>query len=282
MSSSASQSDRLPGRNSKASADGRTLSVRAKDRPRIFSVGGLTVNLKTPPQEPQFSLSGIISDASSSRAIAGAVVELQGSPDEPCTTNSRGQYMFDGLFAAGYTVKASKDGYVAHSSPNIDITNADIVAGTVGDVFLSPTLPESSYRIVISWGALPTDLDSTMIVEGYKVNHATPNKMQMVGGAKITLDCDVRNGYGPETMSVDNLPQSTGDVKHYLNNYSKDASFAVSDAKAILYGSSGILDEIAVPRPTSDAEIVWVTWVLHRAGGFTRINKLMSTPPAAP
>jgi len=93
------------------------------------------------------------------------------------------------------------------------------------------------------------------------------------------LDCDVRGGFGPETMTIMGLSQASADVKHYVNNYTKEASFSISQAVAQLYGTSGLLEQIHVPTTGSSADIYWTTWVLHRKGGYKRVNALSSTVP---
>lgn len=97
------------------------------------------------------------------------------------------------------------------------------------------------------------------------------------------LDVDVTTGFGPETITITSLPQSTGELQHFVFIYSSDGYFGVSHAEVKLFGARGLLDTLTVPIPTSSEaqDRYWATWVLKRDGNFTRTDALLAAKPTA-
>jgi hypothetical protein len=75
----------------------------------------------TPP--PTGSITGQVTDSSTSVAIAGATVSISGG--SPTTTDSAGSYTFSNLAPATYTVTASKSGYSTSAPANVTVTSGN-------------------------------------------------------------------------------------------------------------------------------------------------------------
>lgn len=101
------------------------------------------------------------------------------------------------------------------------------------------------------------------------------------GGASVSLDVDVTTGFGPETITINSLQQSNGEMKHFVYIYSTDAYFGVSQAEVKLFGARGLVDVLTVPAPTSTETTFryWNTWNIKRDGSYTRVNTLVSSHP---
>ena len=143
-----------------------TLRVRAKNRPRVFG----EVYLKPVPAMETYTLSGLILNAVNKEPIPDAVVQLR-SVGATATTTAQGLYAFEGLDPGVYNLRVARDGFIVNSLEGVTITNANIEAGTFGDMFLCPSLPKDTFSIIVRWGATPRDLDSSMLVEGTTVKY---------------------------------------------------------------------------------------------------------------
>jgi hypothetical protein len=76
----------------------------------------------TPPPPPG-SITGHVTDSSTSAAIAGATVSISGG--SPTTTDSAGAYTFSNLTPASYTVTASKSGYTTSAPATVTVTSGN-------------------------------------------------------------------------------------------------------------------------------------------------------------
>jgi len=94
---------------------------------------------------------------------------------------------------------------------------------------VSNPLPPGRVRFVLTWGSHPTDLDSSLI---------TPSNCNVYYGRRncngdATLDADVTNGFGPETINIVNL--KPGIYTYRVHAYSSGA-IEESHASVTLYG----------------------------------------------
>ncbi|NLX64889.1 MAG: hypothetical protein GX022_08995 [Clostridiaceae bacterium] len=116
---------------------------------------------------------GTIKDAQTGLPLSGVKVSIYSGANNntgtslaiEVTTNSDGEYSYKkwsvfgvwfGLPAGNYTAVLSKDGYIT------TYFNIVVVAGenTVYNGSIPPVTAENEYRIVLTWGADPPDLDS--------------------------------------------------------------------------------------------------------------------------
>src|SRR5206468_1997670 len=107
------------------------------------------------------SISGLVTDASTSAPISGATVSISGGT--PTTTDGTGAYSFSGLAPATYSLTASKAGYVTSNPALVPVT-----AGNTSpqDFALTPTATQSSPFAFASATAHGTGGDGN----GYETN----------------------------------------------------------------------------------------------------------------
>jgi len=72
-------------------------------------------------------------------------------------------------------------------------------------------------RFILEWESRPTDLDLHLTGPGFHVSY---RNMKSVPG-KARLDRDARQGYGPETITIDKI-DGTGRYEVFIDNYSKE------------------------------------------------------------
>ena len=135
------------------------------------------------------------------------------------------------LSPGNYTIEVQTEGFETFYN-NISV-NSSTPPNQNMVVALSPTLSENQIRIVLTWGASPSDLDSHL-----KISNGTTiayNNKTMDG---LRLDVDDTSGYGPETITIDNVNNSLV-YKYIVYVYSNVSAVGVKGCEVNVYTSSG-------------------------------------------
>ncbi|MDH5517244.1 MAG: hypothetical protein OEY36_05400 [Gammaproteobacteria bacterium] len=121
-------------------------------------------------------------------------------------------------------MQVSKQGYTTIS------TVLKVAAGTVLNkrLLLSPSLAGNSMRFILQWNEQPQDLDLHLTGNGFHVSY---RDLRAAGEAR--LDQDEQSGFGPETITLNNVQQ---DQQYTVTvvNYSADADIDET-AKLLVY-----------------------------------------------
>lgn len=148
-------------------------------------------------------ISGYVQDAVTGAGMRAALKIREhnsrtGTVLDELASGTDGSYTCEGK-AGKYTVEASAAGYITEYF-DIEIKAGQIKTGE--NFVLSPEIASGEIRIVLTWGAAPTDLDGHTegISSTGKSFHIywSNRKEDGIG----TLDVDDTNGYGPETTTV--------------------------------------------------------------------------------
>lgn len=175
--------------------------------------------------------------------------------DAVTVTNSSGHYSID-LEAGTYTVEFSKEGFVT------GYVNAYCIEGacTSKDGSITPVLNENEYRIVLTWGEDPWDLDSHLSGprnedgDRFHVYYSNRSATASTEDGNVTvaqLDHDDTSSYGPETITLIKL--SNDSVYHYAvhdftNRYSSESkALSMSGAKIFVYHGNSVIATFNVP-----------------------------------
>jgi hypothetical protein len=152
---------------------------------------------------------------------------------------------------------------------------------------LSPSdLQGSEWRVVLSWGAEPKDLDLYCKTNFYPnlIYFSAKNE----GGSKdsqkglIELDKDVRYGNGPETITF--TPMADKAYRFFVHNYSGSCSPGVplwdSEAKIVVYQGNGNSWTYNIPTDyiLDNEEKQGLFWHVFDifAGGVVDVNKVVT------
>jgi hypothetical protein len=203
------------------------------------------------------TLAGTVQDATTGFGIANAAVTVRRSdrltPSFTGTATSAGGYSAGSLPAGTYVVSATAAGYLSASS---EVT---VAAGTpsVGNVALSPQLNAGQARIVLTWGALPTDLDSHL----QKIASNGTEEYHIYWPAKSgtngdNLDLDDTSSYGPETVTIQSINASAR-YHYWVHRYSTSGTIAGSPARVTVTTNAGTLTFNA---PASATGTDWVVF----------------------
>jgi PKD repeat protein len=247
------------------------------------------------------TLSGQVTDAVNGNPIANALVSVAGLTDltdasgnysisnipagtlnanftaTPTSGNSPLPVQFTDLSSEGtHTVTCSATGYTTYSNSQVVIPTG----GTLDlQISLSPTLASGQYRFVLTWGALPTDLDShlkTPVIEGNAYHIFYNNKGSATTPPYAILDIDDITSYGPETTTIYEL--KPGEYHYYIHNYSQSPEISTSNAVVQIYNDNGLVQTLQVP--TTGTGLYWDVFTMNGSNGnISIINQITNTEP---
>lgn len=205
------------------------------------------------------SISGRLIDAISGNGVPGLSLELReninnisGTVIAQTTSNSNGSYQFDDINAGYYTISVSGDDY------NSTFFNVISVGGQhTGDqnATVTPELSGEEYRIILTWGENPRDLDAHLtgpIPNGNRFHIYWANRTFTYNGEVYArLDRDVVNSFGPETITI--YQQTEGVYRYSVHDFTNRSStsstgLSQSNAQVRLYKGNQLLNTFNVPN----------------------------------
>jgi len=212
----------------------------------------------------------------------------QGDVIETLSTNENGNFVYEikelfgvpvKLEVGNYTITASKDGF-ATTSHNIIVRPNVVTSGQ--DFSMSPSLGEGKYRIRLSWGSSPRDLDSHLVgptIDGGTFHLYYPMADANGGHSNrqyYTLDLDDTSSYGPETTTIQTVVD--GKYYFYIHNYSGEGSFGTSAAQVEVYNGDEIIATYNAPL-NQGSGLYWNVFVLDTvAETITPVNTVSNSP----
>ncbi len=146
------------------------------------------------------------------------------------------------------------------------------------DGSISPIVTSGNYRVVLTWGESPRDLDSHM--EGkrpdgssYHVYFSAQNAYSD-GVTSSNLDVDDTTSYGPETVTLD--VSGTEPYYYYVHRYSDSGQLATSGAVVRLYRGDLLLNTFNVPTDQDNGRY-WNVFAIKN-GSLQLKNTITSSP----
>lgn len=192
--------------------------------------------------------------------------------DKQVKTDSNGEYEV-GLAVGAYTAELVKDGYVMSHSNIVASPNGKIQYSTI-----TPKLDENEFRIILTWGDSPSDLDSylagTLNGNDFLVNYSRKT-ITYNGSNVVSLDLDDTTSYGPETITL-SWSTDFGDCTYYVSDYSNrwnpnSMALSYSFAKVVIYKGNSLLSTYNVPVGINGTR--WDVFSIKN-GELTPINKV--------
>ncbi|MBW6514088.1 MAG: carboxypeptidase regulatory-like domain-containing protein [Candidatus Syntrophosphaera sp.] len=181
------------------------------------------------------------------------------------STDSYGYYSIATLSTGNYTAEASRDDFVT-TYFNVVVVGGETMSGQDG--VITPIMDATEIRVVLTWGATPSDLDSHITGPNpaggrFHVYYANSdfyyNDVQY-----CALDYDDVTSYGPETITI--YTQNDGlyrySVHDYTNRYST-TSYALSNSGATVrvYFGSNLVQTFFVP--SNQIGTLWTVFELY-------------------
>ena len=192
-------------------------------------------------------------------------------------SDNNGMFSFNDIPSGTYTAYFSKEGYI---SDFIVLSVLGRMTTSDFSMNLSPDIrTERGYRIILSWGAHPEDLDShifTPSISGYNYHIYYADKGDLYHLPFISLDVDDISSYGPETITIEKT--YTGKYYYSVHHYSGYGNLAGSNATVSLYGINGFIRSWSVP--TSGNDRWWNVFSIDgNTGQIENINEISYSGP---
>jgi len=203
------------------------------------------------------TISGYIKDATTNNAIDSGTLSTNGISCQFVNNSTGVTYTATILTGGIYTVQlppgtytrtvSCTSNYYANSTyTNITFTINSDQTNSSNQIPLAPVVT-GGYRIVLTWGSTPVDLDAHLICpDGTDVNYT--NTSYLNGG--VVLNHDERNGYGPECNTISGI--TTGLFKYYVNRYTHDYKLINSQATVVVYWGSTQVKQYIMPINQSE------------------------------
>ncbi|GMU86707.1 MAG: hypothetical protein AMXMBFR48_19480 [Ignavibacteriales bacterium] len=219
-------------------------------------------------------IAGLVKDATTDLPLSGVKIEIKMGRNNPAApvvntvySNASGVFEFSSSPLLDFTFFLSKDNYTPESITS-DLLPEDKLSL---QIVMSPVLQSNeTYRIVLTWGSSPCDLDSHLKIPentapaGHIFYRDKGNENDF---PFATLDIDDRNGNGPETITINTaLP---GMYYYSVHQYSSDGNLPLSDAVVKLYSSAGLVRQFTLPVGNSGRW--WHIFSLNAATGQIQI-----------
>ena len=197
------------------------------------------------------------------------------------TTDSNGTFSYS-LSAGSYTVEISKDGFVTGYYNVISTDKSSVVYHDYDydyAMVISPVLDDDEYRIVLTWGSTPNDLDShlTFYVNDVLTSHVyfSNHSASYEGETIAVLDLDDTSSYGPETITITFNPSLVEGGNHFrycVHDYSNKEStnstaLSMSDAVVHFYKGNTLWNTYFVPK--NNVGTVWQVFDIDENGIHT-------------
>ncbi len=194
------------------------------------------------------------------------------------TSNADGSYKVTAPLG-NYTLYALKEGYIPVVF-NIIIQEGTTTSqnGTMSPVNSSGEVSGDTYRIVLTWGENPRDLDSHTVGtlsggSGFHVYYS--NKSAYDGSTEVcNLDVDDTTSYGPETTTL--KVSGSKPYYYYIHRYSGSGSIATSAAQIKVYKGSTLVRTFNVPTNLGTSDY-WNVFAI--VDGRIIVKNTMTTSP---
>lgn len=186
------------------------------------------------------------------------------------TTDSMGNYSIT-LPIGYYDVTLSKTGFITET---YQVVASPEMSSISQNATISPEVAGNTYRIVLTWGQNPRDLDSHITGQtssGSSFHVYFSNKDAWDGETNVAnLDVDDTSSYGPETITLN--PTTTDTYKYYVHHYSGSGSISTSGAQVKLYKGNTLIGTYNAPTDQGTG-IYWTVFEITN-GTVKNINKI--------
>lgn len=228
------------------------------------------------------TITGKISSATTAKAIPNVNINIRAGLNNKngqiiavAETNENGTYEFT-INAGYYTLEFTNQNYTTTYS-NITVTGGRIFTHNES---LSPIMSTGKYRVVLTWGASPSDLDSHLSGKSgdgtnFHIYYPSSSKFAYDKSNKEigNLDVDDTTSYGPETITFN--AETTGTYYYYVYRYSSSGSLPASNANVKVYYGDNLVADYNIDSSANSSYRYWNIFKIEN-GIFNSINTVTS------
>ncbi|WP_167527983.1 Ig-like domain-containing protein [Desulfosarcina alkanivorans] len=225
----------------------------------------------TSPPSCMDGISGRVVDALTGDFLPGVTVFLHGEENgnrgaaiNQTDSDEYGGFVFTGVNPGVYVLVADQQGYI-EGQRRVVLAPDEILVHR--DVVLSPVLNPGEFRVVLTWGEHPMDLEAHLTAPNADgCRHHCFYWNRSISGA--SLDVDDRESFGPETITISQMdPGTYRFYVHDFTNRNSAASTALANSDATVSVFSGSGDAPLVFSPPAEAGNVWHVFNLDGSNG---------------
>lgn len=205
------------------------------------------------------TFSGVVNNAQSGSRVGDVNITIHEGYNNPTgdivisvLSDSNGNFSAE-IPTGYYTLVLVKDGFV--TSSNISIS---LAADKYQELTITPVVSATEAVITLTWGANPRDLDSHLYKGSeYYIWYGNATA-SLSSGETAALDVDDTDGYGPETITVNNL-DSNALYTYKVHHYWGSETIATSDAVVTVnFG-----DNTYTFRPPNQSGTLWTVFTIE-------------------
>ena len=201
---------------------------------------------ETQSSQTKGTASGVIKDARTGDVVSvGLTVYIReginnilGTPLCTLTTNQNGEFVTPELPAGNYTAYVvdertqlpndNEDERYGSQTINLKILAGENITEQGATISNNVGISGAGVRIVLEWGATPSDLDSHLLIDDdYHVYYRNKE------WSNCSLDVDDTTAYGPETITIEAVQNHK--YEYYVYNYSNSGTFQEANATVKVY-----------------------------------------------
>jgi len=171
----------------------------------------------------------------------------------------------------------------------VTLENVTVQDGTnpIPPITVTSAPPAGSFRIVLTWGETPSDLDSHLTgPDGsggrFHVYYASRQPVPFAN-----LDRDDVSSFGPETITVE--PRHPGTYRYSVHNFTQrnnpaEAAGGIhsSPTRVEVYSSQGLVRAFTAPAPPANIQAnTWRVFEMAQNGTITPINTYVNASSAS-
>jgi len=185
-----------------------------------------------------------------------------------------GRFVFAGLPEGKFEFEVSAKGWIGFKVVRTVTKVAAALSGN-WDFTLSPALLLNQWRVVLTWGASPKDLDIIAVIRAPdQKDEKVYWKHRKSKNGLVKLDVDNTKGFGPETITFTNDLTDDTTLLFYVNNYSKTPFLNKSNAKVAIYNYDHEVATFTVP--TNGNQAYWHVFNFTNKGLVHKVDKLVT------
>ena len=228
------------------------------------------------------TITGRITDSQEGNAIAGATV-IFSLPDNErgayargtangtreTTTDSTGHFEIRNIATGQLMMTVRADGYLEFSEI-IEVVDG---VNEIPEIPVAEAPPAGAYRIILSWGERPLDLDSHLTGPDGEDGRHHINFANLSEEGFADLDIDDRVSFGPETITL--TADTNGMYRYSVHNWSNQTETGSQGiageidssirARVQVYSDQGLVREYRAPASTPGN--TWRVFEMNVASG---------------